>query len=673
MIMRAMSRQISVLALGAALLGALPQGAAAQQAGRASSPVPGLGNATVTEGIAPDLLGNNQATVTTASDGSAREVVGQDEQTLAANPYGAQAYDADVTYTQANGQRAGLRHETPADRAGRYYGAAYSNNDMTAAAFADDDMNSTHGKTTMKARRLGVFDQGSVDSRTLSIKPYIEAQQVVQATNAPGNDVLTYSVLAAGGDITLNGRNNQGEISARYERRIGWNHKSDSDGVTGIARLSTSVVPDALRMDYGAYANRTYVSGMGSAFNSGAVNSDSLTQIYSAYAGPTLATQVGDAVVTGHYHAGYTSVGSTGTVTTPGIVGNTDTLDHSTVQDAKLAVGTRAGEVLPVGLGVDAGFYQEDVSNLSQRVNDKHVRGEITIPVAEGLAVVGGAGYEHVQISSRDALRDSTGAAVRDAKGRLITDMSQPRVIAYSTEGLIWDAGVVWRPSSRTNLEAHVGERYGQLGGYGFFNFQPNEHSNFNLMVYEGITGFGGTLTNSLFNLPTQFTTIRDAISGNLSSCVSSLAAGSCLGGSLTSVNSTVYRGRGVSLGYALELGRTRAGLGMGYDRRQYITAPGTVLASLNGVVDQYYWVSAFLGYSLTPHSTLEGSLDAYKYQSGLNSAGSVNALRAVGLYQYYLSRHLTANASLALDGITRVSLDDLWGATGSLGMRYTF
>ena len=670
MIMRAMPWQVSVWALGAALLGGLPQGAAAQ---RASSPVKGVGNASVAESIAPDLQGLTQASVTNTQDSSARDVVGQDEQALAANPYGAQAYDDDVTYTKANGQRTGLRHETPADRAGRYYGAAYSGNDLTQAAYADDERSATHGKTTLKPRRLGVFDQGSVDKRRLSIKPYIEAQQVVQAVSSGTTDVLTYSVLAAGGDVTINGRNNQGVISARYERRIGWNRKSDSDGITGIARMSSSVVADALRVDYGAYANRTAISANGSAFSSGAVSADSLTQVYSAYAGPTLAAQAGDVAVTGHYHAGYTSVASTATVTTPGISASSDALNHSTVQDAKLAVGTRAGEVLPVGLGADAGFYQEDVSNLTQRVNDKHVRGEVTIPVVEALAVVGGVGYEHVRVSSRDALRDSTGAVVRDARGRMITDMSQPRVIAYDTQGLIWDAGVVWRPSRRTNLEAHVGERYGQIGAYGFFNYQPNEHSNFNLMVYEGVTGFGGALTNSLFNLPTQFTTVRDAISGNLSSCVSSLAAGSCLGGSLTSVNSTVYRGRGVSAGYALELGRVRGGLGLGYDRRQYITAPGTALAAINGVVDQYYWAAGFFGYRLTPHSTFETSLDVYKYQSGLSSTGNVNALRAVALYQYYLSRHMTANASLALDGITRPALDDLWSASGSLGMRYTF
>jgi hypothetical protein len=137
----------------------------------------------------------------------------------------------------------------------------------------------------------------------------------------------------------------------------------------------------------------------------------------------------------------------------------------------------------------EAGFYQEDVANLSQRVTDKHVRGEITIPVASDVMLVGGVGYEHVQISARNAIYDANGNPELDSRGRYVTDYSQPRQIAYDTQGLIWDAGVVWHPSPRTHLEAHVGRRYGQIGGYGFFNWQPNDHSSFDLAVYQGITG----------------------------------------------------------------------------------------------------------------------------------------------------------------------------------------
>ncbi len=674
--MKGMPSKSSVLALGVALAGtlALPQIAAAQP--KASKPQPtGYANTTGFDGVAPDLY-THATSVQPAggTDGSAQEVTGPQGQVNADNPYGVFTYDEDVSYTQ-NGERAFTRRATATEAASRYYGAAYSNADLASASDTDAEATALRGKGAMKARRLGVFDQSTVEKRRLSIKPYIEAGQVVQAILTPQSrsDVLTYSVVAAGVDATINGRNNQGTISARYERRFGWNRKVDGDSVTGIARLSSSIIPDALRLDYGGYANRTAVTTNGAAIG-GNATADTMTQVYSVFAGPTLATQAGDVAITGHYHAGYTSVGTTTTITAPGSSTLADTLNHSVVQDAKIAIGTRPGEPLPVGLGADAGYYQEDVANLDQRVIDKHIRGEIQIPVAEDTSLVGGVGYEQVEVSSRNAVTDPlTGAIIRDSRGRMVTDPNSPRSIAYQTEGLIWDAGVIWRPSHRTNAEIHVGQRYGQVGGYGFLNYRPNEHSGFNLVVYEGITGFGGALTNSLFNLPSQFSAIRDAVTGNMMSCVSASTGGNCLGGALGSVNSTIYRGRGFSFGYGLEHARWRTGFGFGYDRRQYITSQATVLAGINGKIDQYYWASVFAGYTMTPRSTLEGTLTGYRYQSGLTSNGDVNAMRAVALYQHHLSRRVTANASLALDGVMQQAAKDVWSTAGSVGMRYTF
>jgi hypothetical protein len=38
-----------------------------------------------------------------------------------------------------------------------------------------------------------------------------------------------------------------------------------------------------------------------------------------------------------------------------------------------------------------------------------------------------------------------------------------PRRIAYRTDGVYYDAGVIWRPDRRTSVEGHLGERYGSL------------------------------------------------------------------------------------------------------------------------------------------------------------------------------------------------------------------
>ncbi|NBC36072.1 preprotein translocase subunit YajC [Novosphingobium sp. FSY-8] len=667
----ALAAALAVVGLFGPVAPALAQPTAATSTGT-------VGNVLAYQAITPDLSIRDLQPSLTGDDGSHRDVTGQTTTITNPDPYQAYTYDVDVTYSQVDpntSARSGTRREGPQSRS-RYYGSAFSgqNSDLTGAeTTSDEEFRSTRGKGSLRSRRLGVFDQGTADKRRFSVKPYIDASQVVQAFLTPDADVITYSVLAAGADATINGRNNQGVISARYERRIGWNRKDDGNGITGIARLSSSLVPDTLRMDYGAYANRTYATANGAAFGASGARSDTLTQIYSLYAGPTFTTQTGAVAITGHYHAGYTAVDSGSTVSSGLSTSTTDILAHSTVQDARLAIGTRAGDALPVGLGLDGGFYQEDVSNLDQRVADRHIRAEISIPVGADVALVGGAGYESTQVSSRNAVTDSSGAIVRDANGRMQTDYSQPRYLAFDSEGLIWDAGVVWRPSSRTNFEAHVGRRYGEVGVYGFFNYQPDERHAFNVVVYDGITGFGGSLTNSLFNMPTQFTTVRDAITGNLTSCVSSMQGGNCLAGALGSVNSTLYRGRGVSLSYGLDLGRWRTGLGAGYDRRRYITSAQTVLAGINGKTDQYYWVAAYFGGRLSERSIFDATLDAYHYKSGLTTNSDMNAIRAVALYQYYLSRHLTASASLAIDGIMRQDVQDAWSTSGSVGMRYTF
>ena len=81
-----------------------------------------------------------------------------------------------------------------------------------------------------------------------------------------------------------------------------------------------------------------------------------------------------------------------------------DLFDDSVSHSANVRAGTRPGQPgLPVGLGVGAGYYQEDISNLDQRVRDAYVRGDVTVPVTPTLAVVCGAGIEDVEVSSRDA------------------------------------------------------------------------------------------------------------------------------------------------------------------------------------------------------------------------------------------------------------------------------
>ena len=53
------------------------------------------------------------------------------------------------------------------------------------------------------------------------VQPYIEVGQVLSAELSPGDDVLTFTTIAVGVDINVQGRNSGAAVSLRYERNIG--------------------------------------------------------------------------------------------------------------------------------------------------------------------------------------------------------------------------------------------------------------------------------------------------------------------------------------------------------------------------------------------------------------------------------------------------------------------
>jgi hypothetical protein len=329
---------------------------------------------------------------------------------------------------------------------------------------------------------------------------------------------------------------------------------------------------------------------------------------------------------------------------------------------------------LPVGLGVGGGYFQEDVSNLDQRVRDMHVRADVTVPVGPDLAVVGGVGYEDVEVSARDAVRDSAGNPVIDAAGRFVTDDNAPRQLAYDVSGLIWDVGVIWRPSTRTALEAHVGKRYDSTTYYGTFAWQPSSRSSVNVSVYDGITGFGGTLTNALANLPDDFVAGRNPVTGDLTGCVAGPQGGNCLTGVLGSVRSAVFRNRGVMASYAERVGRMNAGIAVGYDRRRFIAASGTVLALANGTIDETYWANAFVSGDLGNNAGFVVNTYASLLKSGFTNAGDATVLGASAAYRRYLFDRLSANAAVALDYLdSDAAGEDFKTASALVGLRYDF
>lgn len=506
-----------------------------------------------------------------------------------------------------------------------------------------------------------------------SVTPYIEAQQVALFQIAPGDDVATYSVLAAGVDMTAATRRVQGGLSLRYERRIQWDDDiGDSDTVSGIGRVAVAVVPETLQIEAGGLATRTRVDG--AAFPGQLDIGDSISQVYAVYAGPSLQTRIGDVTAQASYRAGFSKVEAPNAVVSPTTGDRVDLFDESTTHQATARVASAPGGLLPVGVGVGGSYYREDVSNLDQRVEDKRLRADVTLPVSPTLALVAGVGYEDVEVSGRDALRDADGDPVIGPDGRFVTDPASPRILAYDVEGVIYDAGVMWRPSRRTSLQATVGKKYGSLSLTGSFSWQPTARSSFNVGVYDTVTGFGGSLVNSLASLPTDFGVIRNPVTGELSGCVIGTEGGNCVSGAFGNLRAAAYRARGISAGYNVDFGTAQAGIAAGYERRELIGAADTIFADLDGLIDETYFTTAYLSGKIDRRSGYSTNAYFSLFDTAEQAGGALNgAIGAQAAYYRELIDNLSATAAVGIDGAVLEESVDIWTASARLGLRYSF
>ncbi len=519
----------------------------------------------------------------------------------------------------------------------------------------------------------GESDQ--VRSGKVDVDPYIAVSQIAIAELSPGDDVVTYTQLTAGVDASIQGRNNGGSISLQVSQNIGYGDDTrDSTTVSGVARGYATIVPRALTVEAGGLAARTRVDGTGASTLNPLIDEESESTIYSAYAGPNLHTNVGDVEVNANYRIGYTRVETPDALAIAPGAEPVDVFDESVSQSAAVHLGTRPGEPLPIGVGVGAGWNREDVSNLDQRVDDRYVRGDVQIPISPNVMLVGGVGYEDVEVSSRDAVRDANGDPVIGPDGRFVTDQSQPRQLAYDVSGLIWDAGIIWRPSSRTSLEAHVGRRYDSTSYYGSFAWAKSSRESVNISVYDSVSGFGNQLNTALANLPTDFTASRNALTGDLGGCVAGQDGANCLSGVLGSVRSSIFRSRGIAASYTANIGRLTAGVGAGYDRRRFIAAQGTVLGAADGVTDESYYVAAFVSGELDERSSFTTNVYANRFESGFDLAEPVTGYGGSAAYSRSLTSRLSARAAIAIDSIdSDVSDEDFTAASALVGLRLGF
>ena len=505
------------------------------------------------------------------------------------------------------------------------------------------------------------------------VSPYLELDQVFIADLKGGSDdVLTYSSVAVGVDASVQTRRAEGQVNLRYEHHFSWNNDlGDEDVVSGLARGRVSIIGDALSLEGGAIATRARTDGLGGA--NGTLIGDNIGEIYSAYAGPTLATHVGELSVNAAYRLGYSRVDSDTDVTTPTGVQTLGGYDDSVYHSAQVAVGMQPGE-RPFGWSVGAGYDREDAGQLDQRYEGKHVRADVTVPVSGHVALVGGIGYEDIEISQRDVLLDAGGNPVVDSKGRFVTDKSAPRELTYDQDGLIWDAGVMWRPSRRTSLEVHVGRRYGSMTYTGMFSYQPNGRTSLQVAAYDGISSFGRQINDNLASLPTSFTIASNPFSGDFAGCAfGTQGGGVCFNDVLQAISAANFRHRGIAAQLSSRSGRWDYGVALGYSRRKFIAPDTGIFAGVNGKLDENYSANLFAARRLDEKSGVDVQLYANYFDSAVLGTIDVYNMGAYAGYYRNFTDRLRGTAALGIDSVDADGFESTVSALAQLGLRYQF
>ena len=514
----------------------------------------------------------------------------------------------------------------------------------------------------------------SAERRHKSISPYIEIGQVVTA-DLRSDDVLTYSTVAAGVEASIQTQRTQLQVSYRYERRISYDKKVGDDDIhSGLARAQISLAP-GFSLEGGAIATRVRSDIRGAAPGNLAGNVDNISQIYSGYVGPTYASHVGPIGVQANYRYGYTKAEAPGQT---GVAPGSPPLaafDSSQSHVVNVSAGVKAGAVLPVGVNVAAAYERDTAGQLNQKYDSKVVRGDLVLPVAPTLAVTAGAGYEKITVSQKDPLLDASGAPVVDGKGRFKTDPASPQRIAYQTDGLIYDAGVIWRPSPRTTLTARAGRRYGGTTYTGSFSYAASRSLGVQVGVYDSVDTFGRQLRNGLSNLPTSFIDQRDAFGQQFSGCTfgaTSGAVGGCLNGIFQSISTAAYRARGVDAVLAAKRGALSFGVGGGYATRRFSAPVVGSGFTVNGLTDDSYYAQAYVAAPIDRDSGVNGNIFANYYESGIAAAPGVFSTGATGQYYHNFGR-IGTSASAGIYSFTQQGTQDQLSAQGQVAVRYQF
>jgi hypothetical protein len=504
--------------------------------------------------------------------------------------------------------------------------------------------------------------------RRAQLRPYIEINAGVSAELSGGNDdVLTYSTAAAGVDGSVHTRRITAAASYRYERVIPIDgNAGDESTHSGVAVVHVAAAP-GISLDAGGMAART--GGEGRAAG-GVTVADADVQVFSAYAGPTLNYNFGPVTVGAAYRFGYVRV-EDDQLAGGALTG--DRFDESTVHNATASIGMAPGR-LPFGWTVGGGYVREDSGDLNNVFEGEYVRGDVVVPVGPTLALTAGVGYERSRSSSDDVLRDANGLPVL-VGGRLVSDPSRPRLVGIDNDGIIYDGGIIWRPSARTELQARAGRRYGGTTVTGSLRHRFLRGWGLSADVYDMVGTSGTAIVSNVNALPTDFNVNRNPLTGAFNGCVfgQDPGTGICFDQALQSLSNSGYRARGANLMLSGSRGRWDFGVGGGYANHRYRDLLSGNLASLAPRTDESAVLNASLSRRLSRNSGASIDASASWYDSDRALFDPVTSAGLTGsYYRSFLIERLQFHAALGLYH-TDSGLLDSTVLSGLAGLRLSF
>ncbi|MGY6551984.1 MAG: hypothetical protein ACXIT4_08830 [Erythrobacter sp.] len=190
--------------------------------------------------------------------------------------------------------------------------------------------------------------------------------------------------------------------------------------------------------------------------------------------------------------------------------------------------------------------------------------------------------------------------------------------------------------------------------------------------VYDGVTGLGGVLNNSLAGLSNDFQAVRDPVTGDFGGLVTGMDGAGGIG-NIGSVRSAAFRGRGVRGAYQRQFGQLTAALAAGYDRRTFIAAAGTILEAADGLTDEIIYINAGLTRELGRSANLTANGYVSWFQTGFET-GDITAGGASLAYNRFLTPRLVGRAALGVDYIDSAFADEDFAFFDALlGLRYNF